>query len=215
MSSSRLAELLTSRLCHDLISPVGALLNGAELMADEEDAEMRRQAAGLMAESALETARRLAFFRLAFGAAARLGEMIAIDLGRDAAAGLFVKGRTRLDWLSRQDQPQAPKDELRLILKLILVAGTALPQGGSIQVRHGDTLGGAERGADRWVVVASGPLVRFDSTVANALTGALDDSSLTNETIVAQLAYHAAKAQNLTITVTENAEECRLRVDAS
>jgi histidine phosphotransferase ChpT len=211
MSNARLAELLTSKLCHDLVSPVGALMNGAELLAEEDDAEMRRQAVGLMAESALEASRRLGFFRLAFGAAASFGEEIAVEVGRDAAAGMFVNGRTRLDWPLQPGQAMAPKDELRLVLKLILVAGAALPKGGSVQVRPADTSGGA----DRWVVVAAGPVVRFDPNIAKALTGAIEDSGLTGETIVAQLAYHAALAQGLVIKVTESREECRLHVNAS
>ena len=69
MNAIELASLLCSRLCHDLLSPVGALNNGLELMADEQDPEMRERCLELLAESAKASASKLKFFRLAFGAA--------------------------------------------------------------------------------------------------------------------------------------------------
>eukprot|EP01035_Chromulina_nebulosa_P012523 gene12523-16688_t len=73
------ASLLCSRLCHDLLSPVGALNNGLELLADEHDPEMRQRCLELLGESAKASANKLKFFRLAFGAAGSAGAMI--DLG--------------------------------------------------------------------------------------------------------------------------------------
>ena len=69
MNATDLASLLCSRLCHDLLSPVGALNNGLELMADEQDPAMRERCLELLNESARASANKLKFFRLAFGAA--------------------------------------------------------------------------------------------------------------------------------------------------
>lgn len=69
LSSLDLASLLCSRLCHDLLSPVGALSNGLELLAEEKDPEMRKRCMELLEQSARTSADKLKFFRLAFGAA--------------------------------------------------------------------------------------------------------------------------------------------------
>src|SRR6476659_9781982 len=76
MNPVDLASLLCSRLCHDLMSPVGALNNGIELLADETDPEMRERCLELLADSARASANKLKFFRLAFGAAGGFGEEI-------------------------------------------------------------------------------------------------------------------------------------------
>jgi histidine phosphotransferase ChpT len=70
------ASLLCSRLCHDLLSPVGAMANGLELLADEKDPGMRDQVMGLLADSSTSTANKLKFFRLAFGAAGGYGDEV-------------------------------------------------------------------------------------------------------------------------------------------
>ena len=80
MNAVDLASLLCSRLCHDLMSPVGALNNGIELMADEQDPEMRDRCVELLADSAKATANKLKFFRLAFGAATWPHQLVRIML---------------------------------------------------------------------------------------------------------------------------------------
>ena len=94
------ASLLCSRLCHDLLSPVGALNNGLELLADEHDPEMRQRCLELLAESAKASANKLKFFRLAFGAAGGFGETIDTREARAAIEGLFAANhRVELGWL--------------------------------------------------------------------------------------------------------------------
>ena len=76
MSNVDFASLLCSRLCHDLVGPVGAITNGVELLVDESDPEMQRRCLDLVADSARQTANKLKFFRLAFGAAGGFGEVV-------------------------------------------------------------------------------------------------------------------------------------------
>ena len=83
------ASLLCSRLCHDLLSPIGALNNGLELLADETDPKMRERCMELMAESARTSAAKLKFFRLAFGAAGGFGEAVDTREAQQAIEGLF------------------------------------------------------------------------------------------------------------------------------
>ena len=89
MKSHEFASLLCSRLCHDLLSPVGALNNGIELLADEHDPEMRARCMDLLGESARASANKLKFFRLAFGAAGGFGDEVDTREARVAIEGLF------------------------------------------------------------------------------------------------------------------------------
>src|SRR6201992_4053696 len=94
------ASLLCSRLCHDLLSPVGALNNGLELLADETDPDMRERCLDLLGESAKASANKLKFFRLAFGAAGGFGETVDTREARTAIEGLFGENhRVQLGWL--------------------------------------------------------------------------------------------------------------------
>ena len=89
MNAVDFASLLCSRLCHDLMSPVGALNNGIELLADETDPDMREKCTELLSDSARATANKLKFFRLAFGAGGGFGEEIDTAEARAALDGLF------------------------------------------------------------------------------------------------------------------------------
>jgi histidine phosphotransferase ChpT len=93
MKSHEFASLLCSRLCHDLLSPVGALNNGIELLADEHDPEMRARCMDLLGESARASANKLKFFRLAFGAAGGFG-----DEWRSRACSAATAGSSWVGW---------------------------------------------------------------------------------------------------------------------
>ena len=136
-----LASLLCSRLCHDLMSPVGALNNGIELLADETDPEMREKCLELLADSARASANKLKFFRLAFGAAGGFGEEIDTHEAQAALEGLFgAERRIELGWVVGDDK--LPKAAVKVLLNLALIAGDALVRGGRLDV-------GAERATAR------------------------------------------------------------------
>src|SRR3569833_790678 len=119
MNAVDLASLLCSRLCHDLMSPIGALNNGIELLADETDPEMREKCLELLADSARASANKLKFFRLAFGAAGGFGEEIETLEARTALQG--QKGperRNEQEWAVEADK--LPKDAVKLLLNLAL-----------------------------------------------------------------------------------------------
>ena len=133
MDAIELASLLCSRLCHDLLSPVGALNNGVELLADEQDAEMRERCMELLADSAKATANKLKFFRLAFGAAGGFGEAIDTHEARNAIVGLYgAEKRIELQWMVGDDR--LPKAAVKLLLNLAMLAGDALVRGGTLLI---------------------------------------------------------------------------------
>ncbi len=133
MNAVDLASLLCSRLCHDLMSPVGALNNGIELLTDEDDPEMREKCLELLEDSARASANKLKFFRLAFGAAGGFGENVDTFEAKAALEGLFgVERRIEVAWAVADDR--LPKGAIKLLLNLALLAGDALVRGGRLDV---------------------------------------------------------------------------------
>jgi histidine phosphotransferase ChpT len=163
MNAADLASLLCSRLCHDLMSPVGALNNGIELMADEQDPEMRDKCLELLGESARASANKLKFFRLAFGAAGGFGDSIDTHEAQTALEGIFGRERRiELGWMVPGDK--LPKGAVKLLLNLALLAGDALVRGGRLDV-------GAETsdGMLELVIRADGPRILLDPILRETL----------------------------------------------
>jgi histidine phosphotransferase ChpT len=128
----RVAELLASRLCHDLVGPIGAVNNGMELMEDD-DLGMSDDALQLAAKSARQAASALQFYRLAYGMA---GARIGADLGdlQELAAGFLASSKAALDWTVRQAPADAPEGLGKLLLNMIALAEETLPRGGTLSV---------------------------------------------------------------------------------
>ena len=165
MKSHEFASLLCSRLCHDLLSPVGALNNGIELLSDEHDPEMRARCLDLLGESARASANKLKFFRLAFGAAGGFADDVDTREARVAIEGLFGgDGRIQLGWMV--DEPSMSKAALKVLLNLVLIAGDALVRGGRLDV-------GAEKhdGGLDIVIRAEGPRIVLDPELKKVLSG--------------------------------------------
>lgn len=141
------ASLLCSRLCHDLLSPVGALNNGLELLGDENDPEMRIRVFQLLSESARVSANKLKFFRLAFGAAGGFGEQVDAREAKTAIEGLLADNkRTQFNWWVETET--LPKSALKVMLNLALIASEALVRGGTLDV-GGEDNGGSWRSWSR------------------------------------------------------------------
>src|SRR5215475_4227130 len=154
MNDLDFAALLVSRVCHDLVSPIGAVVNGLEVLEDETDTAMRADALRLVAASAEQAAARLQFARIAFGAAGSAGaELDLAEVGR-IMAGLLKGGKVELDW-----QAQAvnwPKDWAKLLMNTVLVAAECLPRGGRVTQ---ETLG--DLNAPSFKIIASGNVARL------------------------------------------------------
>jgi histidine phosphotransferase ChpT len=183
ISPTDFASLLCSRLCHDLLSPVGALNNGLELLADEQDPEMRQRCLELLNESARASANKLKFFRLAFGAAGGFGETVDTREAQAAIEGLFGDNhRIRIGWMV--DEPVLAKQAIKVLLNLALIAGDALIRGGQLDI-------GAEvvEGQIEIVVRADGPRIVLDPELRNALVGGEGEASITPRAAAAHLVH--------------------------
>lgn len=180
-SSTDLAALLCSRLCHDMLSPVGALSNGLELLRDERDPEMRQRCMELLEQSARISADKLKFFRLAYGAAGGFGETVPVEEPRALVQALVGdNGRIELTWVVSDDM--LPKAAVKVLLNLSAIGIDALPRGGKLDV-------GAERrdGATEIAVRAAGTKIAFDPTIGQALDGSLPDGELSGRTAPAHM----------------------------
>ena len=185
-----LASLLCSRLCHDMLSPVGALSNGLELLRDEKDPEMRKRCMELLEQSAKASADKLKFFRLAFGAAGGFGQMVPVHEARALIAALIGdSGRITLDWTVSSEE--LPKAAVKTLLNLAAIGIEALVRGGTLEV-GAELTGGQGGGASEIVIRAAGPRIAFDQTIGHALDGSLPVGDLSSRTAPAAMIQQLA-----------------------
>ena len=200
MNAVDLASLLCSRLCHDLMSPVGALNNGIELLADETDPDMREKCLELLGDSARASANKLKFFRLAFGAGGGFGAMIDTGEAEAALAGLYgPEKRIELNWMVAE--PKLPKDAVKLLLNVAMLAGDALVRGGQLTV-------GAEKSGDKLelAIRAEGPRVLLDPTLRATLMGT-HGGDIEPRAAGAWLAQSLAAGQGGSLQLSDPSEE--------
>ena len=185
-----LASLLCSRLCHDMLSPVGALSNGLELLRDERDPEMRKRCMELLEQSAKASADKLKFFRLAFGAAGGFGQMVAVHEARELITALIGdSGRITLNWTVSSEE--LPKAAVKTLLNLAAIGIEALVRGGTLEV-GAELTGGEGGGASEIVIRAAGPRIAFDQTIGHALDGSLPLADLSSRTAPAAMIHQLA-----------------------
>jgi histidine phosphotransferase ChpT len=160
-----LAALVCSRVCHDVISPVGAIVNGLEIFEDEKDEAMKSSALELVKKSASQASARLQFARIAFGAAGSAGA--ALDLGdaENAVRGVLQDDRLTINW----NLPRAllPKNRVKVLLNLALIGGSSIPRGGKLTI---DPVGEGEGMGFR--VTAEGSYAKVQPIIEALLTAA-------------------------------------------
>jgi histidine phosphotransferase ChpT len=158
-----LAALLCSRVCHDLISPVGAIVNGLEVLDDNPKPEDREFALDLIRKSAKTASARLQFCRLAFGAAGSSGAQIDLGDAQSMARGHLEDAKTTIAW----NLPRVlfPKNRVKLLLNMMVIAQQTIPRGGVLTV---DPIG--EGDAMGFRVAASGLNARMPQNIADLLS---------------------------------------------
>jgi len=153
-----LAALLCSRVCHDLISPVGAIVNGLEVLEEAKDEETKNFALDLIRKSANTASAKLQFCRIAFGAAGSAGAQIDLGDAQTTARGFLEDEKTKLAWnLPRE---LLAKNKVKLLLNMLLIAGQTIPRGGQLTV---DPIGSGE--AMGFKVSAAGTNAKILATV--------------------------------------------------
>ena len=198
-----LAALLCSRVCHDVISPVGAIVNGLEVLEEEKDAEMRAIATDLIKKSARTASNKLQFCRLAFGSAGSAGAFIDTGDAEQVARNLLSDDRTKLEW----NAPRAlmPKNKVKLILNMCLIGAAAIPRGGVLRI---DVIG---EGDDASLSVsASGPNMRLASGIPLLLQGEPENGSVDAHGIQAFYTGLIARAAGLDVRAESTPEQVKV-----
>jgi histidine phosphotransferase ChpT len=198
MTDLDFAALLVSRVCHDLVSPVGAVVNGLEVLEDERDAAMRADALKLVASSAEQAAARLQFARIAFGAAGSAGaELDLNEVGR-TVKGLSQGSKVQIDWQAAH--VNWPKDWAKLLMNVTLLATDSLPRGGAVLVQT--SVDGAP---PSFTIRANGQGARVLDEVEKAMRGE-PNGPLDGRSVQAYLTHKLARGVNagLTLTAGEN-----------
>jgi len=171
MEGFELVSLLCSRLCHDLVSPVGAVTNGLEVLADETDAEMREMAMRLITQSADRAAHRLQFARLAYGSSGGPDGMLDMGEAKKVTAAVLEDHKITLEW--RCDLGTVRRLPAKLLANAAFLAAESLPRGGILAAALRQ-----EGGATNIEINASGPMVRPIDGMAEILNGNMPVASL-------------------------------------
>jgi histidine phosphotransferase ChpT len=158
-----LAALLCSRVCHDLISPVGAIVNGLEVLDDNPKPDDREFALDLIRKSAKTASARLQFCRLAFGAAGSAGAQIDLGDAQAMARGHIEDGKTSIVW--NLPHVLLPKNRVKLLLNMMMIAQQTIPRGGVLTV---DAIGEGETMGFR--ITATGLNARLPQNIADLLS---------------------------------------------
>lgn len=195
-----LAALLCSRVCHDVISPVGAIANGIELMDEGADDETAEIAMDLIRSSAKNASARLQFARIAFGAAGSAGAHI--DTGdAEAVAMAFFENekKTELEW--QGERALLAKNKVKLLLNLVLVGLGAIPRGGAVKAEIIDPNGDVS-----FVVTSSGTNARVPPAFLALLNGEFDEA-IDAHAIQPIYTLQLAEAAGLSISVKLEGED--------
>lgn len=201
ISALDLAALLASRVCHDIISPVGAINNGLEVLAEEGQSEdMREFAMDLIRKSARQASVKLQFARLAFGAAGSAGASIDLGDAEAVAKGFMAGEKADLAWSATR--VLMPKNLVKLLLNLILLAGHAIPRGGVIEVV---VTGAAE--APTFRLACKGTNARIPANAEAALAGRLGDHLPDAHSIQPIYAGLLAAAAGMAVSISKDGDE--------
>ncbi len=189
-----LAALLCSRVCHDVISPVGAIINGLEVLEDEKDESMRVFALDLIKKSSKQASARLQFARIAFGAAGSAGSSIDTGDAEQVARAFLHDDKNTLSWTGQR--VLMPKNKVKLLLNLLVLAVAAIPRGGNIAL----TIEGAAE-APRFRIEAKGLNARIPTHSENLLAGRTENGTIDAHGIQVFYTGLIARAANMSVSL--------------
>jgi len=193
-----LAALLCSRVCHDLISPVGAIVNGLEVIDDNPKPEDREFALDLIRKSARTASARLQFCRLAFGAAGSAGAQIDLGDAQNMARGHIEDAKTSIAW--NLPRVLLPKNRVKLLLNMMIIAQQTIPRGGVLTV---NPIGDGEAMSFR--LLATGLNARLPQNIADILSGG-HAAAIDAHAVQPHYTRLLAQACGLTVTLAVEAE---------
>jgi len=194
LDSLDLAALLCSRVCHDLISPAGAIVNGLEVFEESKDEETKSFALDLIKKSAKTASARLQFCRIAFGAAGSASAQVDLGDAENVARGFIEDDKVKVTW----SLPRAllPKNHVKLLLNMILVAAQSIPRGGIVAVE-----GDGPPEAMTFRISARGLNARIPQAVPALLAGSPESGSVDAHAIQPFYAGLLGRTSGLTVSI--------------
>jgi histidine phosphotransferase ChpT len=207
LDSLDLAALLCSRVCHDVISPVGAIVNGLEVLDDDSDAETQEFAMALIRKSAQQASARLQFARLAFGAAGSAGASIDLGDAEQVSKAFLQDDKVQVVW-------EAPrlllaKNKVKLLLNLLVIASASIVRGGTITVSLSEDAG---RTSIR--VLAKGPNSRMPPHVATLVAGQSATGTIDAHGIQAHYTGLVARACGMGVSMSHEGDTLTLKAES-
>ena len=176
LTPTNLSALLCARICHDLISPVGALGTAIEILDDDSNIDMHDDAMALVRTSSRQAAAKLKFLRIAFGAAGSAPGVIPTAEVQTLTNDMFADSKPDLVW--NIDSIGIDKNRARIVMNLVMLGIQAAPRGGTVTVtRQG------QGEAANFVVVSEGPKARLDAAIANAIAGKVPEDGFDGRSI--------------------------------
>jgi len=194
-----LAALLCSRVCHDLISPTGAIVNGLEVLEENGDAETKTFALDLIKKSAKAASARLQFCRIAFGAAGSTGAQVDTGDAEKLARGFIEDDKTKLAW--NVARTLLPKNRVKLLMNMLVIAGQTIPRGGALAV---DAIGSGETMGFR--IIATGLNARIPAHIPALLAGTSETGTVDAHAVQPLYTGLLARACGLTVDLAADGE---------
>ena len=206
LTPTSLSALLCARICHDLISPVGALGTAIEILDDPSNIDMHDDAMSLVRTSSRQASAKLKFLRLALGAAGSAPGIVPTSEVTKLSDDMFADSKPDLVW--QIDSDGIEKNRARIVLNLIMLAILAAPRGGTVTV----TRTGEGDGAN-FTLVSEGPKARLDAAVAKAIAGKAPEDGFDGRSI--QPLYASLLARDIGGTVGATAEDTTITFTAN
>lgn len=202
LSDIDLAALLCSRVCHDVISPVGAIANGLEVLDDEDDDAMRDIAMDLIRKSARQASIKLQFCRIAFGAAGSAGSHLDLGESGEVAKAFFGDEKTMFEWNVPPETRE--KTQVKLLLNLAMMAASSLPRGGKIAVSVA---------GDAFSVRCSGDTVKVPEKTLNFMTDPSNTSDMDSRLVQVYYAMRLAQTGGYNLVIAQDGPDIIIKAD--
>jgi histidine phosphotransferase ChpT len=206
MNDLELAALMCSKLCHDVIGPVGAVSNGFEILEDETDEAMRQMALDLIRNNAEKASAQLQFLRLAFGAMGGAGDLFPLEDARRLTESLYAREKAKIRW---GIEPESlPKDQVKLLVNLVVVAASTIPRGGEVDVgmsRSGDRVG--------FQLKAVGSHASLPESIRLIFAGEAPLDGLDARSVQSYYAYRLARSLGMSLKATPGEESVEIAAE--
>jgi histidine phosphotransferase ChpT len=199
----RFAEMLTTKFCHDIAGPVGAVNNGVEFLADS-DPEMQAQAVKLIANSSSEAMVRLQFYRQAYGVNTSDSSVNIADT-RKIAEDFFGQAKPNLRWPEKYSDVSGlslTSMQRKIILNLLIVAIAILPRGGDIEFAISEV---------DIQIAAKGEAIKFSEVEADFLNGKKTVEDVDSRTVQLYYAFCLIESLGKKFDIHANDKEVRFK----